>query len=337
LTGNETIILLESEHYDVQKVIEKILNDQDFESLKESRDALSVLVQKAKTEILNLKKNQTPDESPSLAPYQEKINQYKFLPFNFVPLSELELRKREINAKKTYEYIIDRKSTRNLPGYARWKVSDAHDFLVHPEKGVNRLEKPEQFQGISWSTFSKVYLPDKLPLLTRIGFLASCLALFALFLPGSVPIATLLYLMLLIPRTRLWFIDKTTISDSETDKWKESVYLLEKKFQEFEIGQKIEVNDYDHMNHLSLGQFFQPKNHLFRFMGFATGVDHVFLLRKSMRGTSDDVDDYITRFTPPQLVTLHIDEFVNLYCGESLDKSDQWWDRRIITPGATHG
>ena len=29
-------------------------------------------------------------------------------------------------------------------------------------------------------------------------------------------------------------------------------------------------------------------------------------------------------------------DFCN-YCGESLEKSDQWWDSRIITPDATHG
>ena len=337
MTESAKIILLKSEHYDAQKVIDKMQEKEGFETLKISKEALSELVDKSRTEMKNS------DANLNFNPIgQGKVDQdrfaTKFVPLRYTSDAEIQLRKKKMENHQTRTYILRRTSTKHLPRNERWLESDATDFLVHPDKNENNRDELKEFKGLSWPDF--VY-----PVFEGIETTNSVLPLFSilslllgtLILPGSLPIVTILYLILVIPKTRNWISGKMFLSQTELDKWKQEINSIDDSLNLFREGQQIQVSDFEHIKHLSLGQFFQPKNYLFRFMGYATNLEHVFLLRKQMRGTSDDVEDYITRFTPPQLVTLHIDEFVKLYCGESLEKSDQWWDSRIITPDATHG
>ena len=50
MTENAKIILLNSEHYDAQKVIDKMQGEEGFETLKISKEALSELVDKSRAE-----------------------------------------------------------------------------------------------------------------------------------------------------------------------------------------------------------------------------------------------------------------------------------------------
>jgi hypothetical protein len=89
----------------------------------------------------------------------------------------------------------------------------------------------------------------------------------------------------------------------------------------------------ENIRHLSLGQFFQPGDFLYRFVGYVDGNEgDVLLLRKRMRGTSNMVNDYIDRFSKPTLVAINIEEFVDLYTGKSIQKDDHNWATRIIKP-----
>ena len=337
MTENAKIILLNSEHYDAQKVIDKMQGEEGFETLKISKEALSELVDKSRAEMKNS------DTNLNFNPIdQGKVDQdryaTKFVPLRYTSDAEIQLRKKKIDDHQTRAYILRRTSTKHLPKYERWLESDATDFLVHPDKNENNLDELKEFKGLSWPDFVSPIV-DHIELTNAFLALFSVVALFwgLLIFPGSLPIVTVLYLILIFPKTRNWIFGKMFLSQTECDKWMQEINSIDNSLNLFREGQQIQVSDFEHIKHLSLGQFFQPKNYLFRFMGYATNLEHVFLLRKQMRGTSDDVEDYITRFTPPQLVTLHIDEFVKLYCGESLEKSDQWWDSRIITPDATHG
>ena len=91
--------------------------------------------------------------------------------------------------------------------------------------------------------------------------------------------------------------------------------------------------DLENIRHLSLGQFFQPGDYLFRFVGYVNASEsHVLMLRKQMRGSSSIVPDFIDRFSQAALVAINIDEFVDLYTGKDLEKDDHAWSTRIIKP-----
>ena len=106
--------------------------------------------------------------------------------------------------------------------------------------------------------------------------------------------------------------------------------MIELSFQNFD---KSLSKDLENIRHLSLGQFFQPSDHLFRFVGYIRGRDsHVLMLRKQMRGSSSLVPDYIDRFSQAALVAINIEEFVDLYTGKDLEKDDHAWSTRIIKP-----
>jgi hypothetical protein len=106
--------------------------------------------------------------------------------------------------------------------------------------------------------------------------------------------------------------------------------LLESSFQNFD---KSLSKDLENIRHLSLGQFFQPGDYLFRFVGYVRGREnHVLMLRKRMRGSSSIVPDFIDRFSQAALVAITIEEFVDLYTGKDLEKDDHSWSTRIIKP-----
>tara|TARA_B100000767_G_scaffold274896_1_gene309468 strand:+ start:2369 stop:3400 length:1032 start_codon:yes stop_codon:yes gene_type:complete len=89
--------------------------------------------------------------------------------------------------------------------------------------------------------------------------------------------------------------------------------------------------DLENIRHLSLGQFFQPGDYLFRFVGYVSGNEsNVLMLRKRMRGSSSLVSDYIDRFSQATLVAISIEEFVDLYTGKDLEKDDHGWSHHIV-------
>lgn len=87
-----------------------------------------------------------------------------------------------------------------------------------------------------------------------------------------------------------------------------------------------------HISFLTLGQFFQSKDCLYRFVGFVNGRDHVFMLRKKIFGSSYKVEHFVDRFSQPVLVVLTLQEFLQIYIGNDLEETDEWWSSKIISP-----
>ena len=325
------VILLESIHYDSSQIISSIAQDSKLEKLSESKSGLQSLIMSASLEIekrfvqslesmpsqpekklylfmkrfsfFRFKKDKYPSikKSVGIEKFDESVSRLR--KENSILAMRGKLRSEEENKTDEMDY--------------RWHMKHDHnEFNLSRLEYLSHFKDQEQDAGFTGVKISYV-------ILLLLIFLSADSDWF--YVPSIIAIVLILSCVLDLLITPISIRVKRNIEYN-----REKAIVIDRIFEKPKSGLDKHL---ENIRHLSLGQFFQPGDFLYRFVGYVDGNEgDVLLLRKRMRGTSNMVNDYIDRFSKPTLVAINIEEFVDLYTGKSIQKDDHNWATRIIKP-----
>jgi len=329
-----TVTLLESRHYDRSQIISSIEKRSKVDELNRAKGVLNHLIEEVSQKLEQRKIEQQKDIAQSLkksifsrikqwwnSNYNHKTQEYNGVQ-TLGESFEDTLDRLEYESKVTsMRHIIesDAKDVKKSDKYKCWNIAhESNKYALSREDYFkyfsNQNRRVTKSMGITilfifliLNYFSELHLENGeyyAPTL-MIWTVASFGFLMVMFTP-------------LVPR----ILRNTTFSG-------EMAIEIESLFGQ---SNNTELDkDLDNIRHLSLGQFFQPGDYLFRLVGYINeSKSHVLMLRKRMRGSSNIVPDFIDRLSQAELVAISVEEFVDLYTGNDIEIDDHAWSTRII-------
>ena len=330
-----TVTLLESRHYDSSQIISSIEKSSKVDKLNRAKGVLNHLIEEVSQKLEQRKIEQQKD----IAPSSKKSISARLKKWWLNSSEEYDQERRGLQTwgeslDKTLERLnyeskvtsmrqiieSDAQDVNKSDKYLCWNI--AHEGNKYD---LSREDYFKYFSNRAWKLTK--YIGITIPiLLLVINFIFIDLNFangqyyaptLMLYTTGFIGILMIMFTPL-VPR-----ILRNTAFSSEMAKEIESS-LGQSNNTEFD-------RDLENIRHLSLGQFFQPGDYLFRFVGYVNASEsHVLMLRKRMRGSSNIVPDFIDRLSQAELVAISVEEFVDLYTGNDIEIDDHAWSTRII-------
>jgi hypothetical protein len=336
---SRNVILLESNLYERSAIISSIEQNSKTDKLSEVNTNLQSLISRASTEIQNRieLESESSESSETILKEISKGRDYNQLETEYGAFGLGNTLGNLTRTNNGVETLVD----------ARWRLENEGKIFFMREKINSQNEKSKSNKDYMWNLqhednefelhrtqYLDYFITQELGARNKaIGFyLATTMLIFLFTFEKNIGILlsatfhillwwNILFLLLspLVKRFRV----KLEIE-------RRRAKMIELSFQKFD---KSLSKDLENIRHLSLGQFFQPGDYLFRFVGYVSGNGgNVLMLRKRMRGSSSIVPDYIDRFSQAALVAITIEEFVDLYTGKDIEKDDHRWANVIIKP-----
>jgi len=328
-----TVTLLESKHYNRSQIISSIEKKSKVDKLTQTKGALNHLIEEVSQKLEERRVQQKKDIPPSikntiLARLKHRWNSnynHHYQEYNGVQTLgesfEQTIERLNFESKVTsMRQIIqsDAKNVKESVKYKCWNIAhERNEFMLSREN------------------YFKYFSNQNRRVTTRMGITIIFLLLFVDFSLTGGNLDNRFYTVNLLMHTVGLIGILMLISAPLVPRFLRNTAFAGNMAIEIEssFGQsntKLD-KDLENIRHLSLGQFFQPGDYLFRFVGYVSGNEgNVLMLRKKMRGSSSLVSDYIDRFSQATLVAINIEEFVDLYTGKDIEKDDHGWSYHIV-------
>jgi len=320
MSFDSSLVFLDTEEFNSKEVLEALKENPTLKDIEFSNRALNELSSQAKTLIHD---------------YRDIAASGDIIDLNHV-INKMEFEKVP-SAESHFNDVINDPSTQHMNPFQRWRSPSTGpnvnadftgyaNFVLDAEPSAIVLLKSNMFLEKMWlwvGTFTYIFVAFE--------FLMDTTGRWTLLLFYLMAFMVIIYLLRGGPLSKQWLQYllrkryKHAISIAEYDDYSTNL-RTEPLLSRLEL-------EWNHLSHLSLGQYFQPKNHLYQMVGFVSSErSMVLVLRKKIRGTSEIVDDLIVRTESAKLHYLSVEEFVSIYLGVELNKLDDWWSNRLVAP-----